>query len=166
MRKKKKSKKAGMSKLSMLGPVANSDSLKSLVKQMISEEIAKGGGNVGGIMKKKSKKGGFHGVHPIEIMLEDHMYGSGMVGGRVGSGMVGGEECMCPAKVRAKRKLGPGLYPYNAAVQALKGIKFPTKQDRQKTLRDFASLYDHSMTRAENIKMMKDYVEDHRQYIV
>lgn len=173
----KKKKKGGISPLSMLGTVEMTspkqhDKLQSLVKQMIHEEIKQQGGRASydvfrktkksSVPAKKSKKGGFHGMHPIEMvkeMIDEYepecschckIHGSGPVAGKLG-GMI----------KKKKKALSPHLFPHNSAVKALKGIKFNSREERQAVINHLASMYNHMATRPENVKFMKEYIAQH-----
>lgn len=156
MKKVKKAKKAkgGISPLSVFGPAAESHKLQSLVKQMINEEIKSQGGR----MKKapKKKKGGFHGIHPIEYESDEEIIPMCSCHGCAihGSGAIGGA-------MKPKRKLSPHLFPHNAAIKALKGIRFNSKEERQAVINHLASMYNHMATRPQNVKFMKEYIAQH-----
>lgn len=160
---KKKRSKAGVSNLSMLGPVENSNRLKSLVKEMIDEEIAKGG-----LMMKKKRSsrrvptaggpvGGFIGKHPIE-------YSGGCDHCSCCGGALGGAEYEERCRmVRKKAKPMKHLFPYQAAMKAMTGIKFNNRTKRTMEVNELAeSTFDPKLSIAANAKRMREYFIQYR----
>lgn len=134
------------------------DKLKSLVKQIVKEEMAQGAGMRITVTKKKkkSKKGGFIGKHPMD-------YTGGCddcckhCGGLLAGGPVGGTEYVEKCKiVRKKAKPMKQLFPHQSAMKALTGVKFSNKNLRMSVVSALAKLFDENLSVAKNAKVMRE----------
>lgn len=135
------------------------DKLKSLVKQIMKEEMAQGAGMRITVTKKKkkSKKGGFIGKHPMD-------YTGGCddcckhCGGLLAGGPVGGTEYVEKCKmVRKKSKPMKQLFPHQSAMKALTGVKFSNKNIRMSAVSALANtLFNEKLSVAKNAKVMRE----------
>lgn len=123
------------------------------LKSLLKKSMIKGSGDVGGALGAGSVGGESDLKKLIKEIVRKELckMRSESVIDEVVDELEGGKK-----KPKKKMNRSPKhLYPYNSAMKATKGVKFESKEDRMAFVQELAALYDFSMTKAENEKLLR-----------
>ena len=126
------------------------------LKSLLKKSMIKGSGDVGGALGGALGAGSVGGESDLKKLIKEIVreelckIKSENVIDKVVDELEGGK------KGKKKGNRAPKhLYPQNAAMKATKGVKFSSKEARMGFIQELASLYDFSMTKAENEKILR-----------